>query len=217
MSVERLTFKNRTEWLAAREGHIGGSDASCCLGMNPYKSNVELWEEKTGRRPPEDISEKPYVKYGIYAEPLLRELFAMDYPQYQVYYEEHNMFLNSDYPWMHASLDGELLDQEFRHGVLEIKTAQIMQSGQWIQWKDQIPENYYIQILHCMAVTGYDFAVLKAQLKYEREGQVELIAKHYEIERKDVEADIQMVIEAERKFWDAVVSGKKPDLILPAI
>jgi len=92
-----------------------------------------------------------------------------------------------------------------------------MQSGQWIQWKDQIPENYYIQILHCMAVTGYDFAVLKAQLKYEREGQVELIAKHYEIERKDVEADIQMVIEAERKFWDAVVSGKKPDLILPAI
>ena len=31
---------------------------------NPYKSNVELWEEKTGRRVAEDISAKECVEYG---------------------------------------------------------------------------------------------------------------------------------------------------------
>lgn len=40
-----------------------GSDAATILGKNPYKSNVDLWEEKTRRKEAPDISDKPYVKY----------------------------------------------------------------------------------------------------------------------------------------------------------
>ena len=90
--VEMLTFPNREEWLKARGHTIGGSDASAIVGMNPYKTNEQLWLEKTGQIIPEDISEKPYVKYGTNAEPLLRELFKLDFPQYQVFYEENNLF-----------------------------------------------------------------------------------------------------------------------------
>ncbi|MEG1781609.1 MAG: YqaJ viral recombinase family protein [Clostridium sp.] len=68
MPVEKRIFSGREEWLAARKNHIGGSDASACVGMNPYKSNVELWKEKMGIRIPEDISDKPYVQYGTKAE-----------------------------------------------------------------------------------------------------------------------------------------------------
>ena len=42
MSVEMKTFETREEWLKART-LIGGSDAACILGKNPWKSNVELW------------------------------------------------------------------------------------------------------------------------------------------------------------------------------
>ena len=62
--ISMQSFKTRQDWLKARQGRIGGSDAAAILGMNPYKTNVQLWEEKTGRRQHEDISEKPYVKYG---------------------------------------------------------------------------------------------------------------------------------------------------------
>ncbi len=79
-------LKDRNEWLANRS-RIGGSDASCIVGMNPYRSNVELWQIKTGQMIPEDISEKPYVKYGTEAEQHLRELFKLDFPEYQVFYE----------------------------------------------------------------------------------------------------------------------------------
>ena len=48
MSVSKRIFKSREEWLEGRKGHIGGSDASACVGMNPYKDNVQLWEEKRG-------------------------------------------------------------------------------------------------------------------------------------------------------------------------
>ena len=49
---------------------------------------------------------------------------------------------------MQASLDGELVDQDGRKGILEIKTTNILQSMQYEKWKDRIPDNYYIQVLH---------------------------------------------------------------------
>ena len=62
--VNMITLNSREEWLEKRKSYIGGSEASCIVGMNPYATNVELWEMKTGRRKAEDISEKSYVKYG---------------------------------------------------------------------------------------------------------------------------------------------------------
>ena len=81
-------FPDEAAWLSGRMNGIGGSDASAVVGMNPYKSNIALFEEKTGRRIPEDISEKPYVIYGKKAEEHIRELFRLDYPEYQVDHHE---------------------------------------------------------------------------------------------------------------------------------
>lgn len=217
MPVKKTVYDSREAWLAARKNRIGGSDASACVGMNPYKDNVQLWEEKMGLVIPKDISDKPYVQYGIHGEEHLRALFALDFPEYQVSYSENNMFTNTDYPWMHASLDGELVDPEGRRGILEIKTTNILQSMQRERWNDRIPDNYFCQILHYLAVTGWDFAILKAQLKSEWDGDLRITVRHYRIERKDVEEDIRYLIDAERRFWDCVVSGRRPDLVLPAI
>ena len=91
---------------------------------------------------------------------------------------------------MHASLDGELVDNDGRLGILEIKTTNILQSMQREKWRDRIPDNYFCQVLHYLAVTEYDFAVLKAQLKSDWGGELRITIKHYLIERKDVEEDI---------------------------
>jgi predicted phage-related endonuclease len=66
-------------WLSERRTGIGGSDAATILGVSPYMTNVELWRIKTGRKIPEDISGKPYVKYGIEAERHLRGLFELNH------------------------------------------------------------------------------------------------------------------------------------------
>jgi putative phage-type endonuclease len=186
--------------------------------MNPYKTNIELWEEKTGRRVAPDISNESYVKYGHDAEEYLRELFAIDYPQYQVLYENNNMWLNEKYPFAHASLDGWLVDEDGRKGVLEIKTTNILQSMQKEKWKDRIPDNYYIQVLHYLMVTEFEFALLKAQLKYEHNnGDVFLTTKHYKIERAEVEEDIKYLEDAEHRFYECIINDRQPNLVLPAI
>lgn len=216
MAVEMITLDSWEDWLNHRE-RIGGSDASAILGMNPYRTNIELWQIKTGQLIPEDISEKPYVKYGTEAEKYLRELFKLDFPEYQVMYVENNMFLNDKYNFGHASLDGWLIDQNGRRGVWECKTTNILQSMQKEKWNHRIPDNYYVQLLHYLLITEFDFAVLKAQLKYEFNGEIYLQTKHYKIERAEVQEDIEFLESAERKFWKQVQKRKRPDLILPEI
>lgn len=40
---------DRSQWLEVRQGGIGSSDAATAVGLNPYKSPLELWAEKTRR------------------------------------------------------------------------------------------------------------------------------------------------------------------------
>lgn len=119
--IEKTILSSREEWLKHRMQGIGGSEISAVVGLNPYMSNVDLWELKTGAVEPEDISDKPYIKYGTQAEPLLRDLFKLDFPQYEVFYEENNSFRNSKFPWALASLDGWIRDENGRVGVWECK------------------------------------------------------------------------------------------------
>ena len=217
MAVYEYTYPSREEWLEARRNRIGGSDAAACMGLNPYKDNVALWEEKMGLAVLDDISDRPYVRYGAEAEAYLRGMFALDFPEYRVEYSENNMYLNTRYPWMHASLDGVLVDPAGRHGVLEIKTTEILQGSQRVKWEDRIPDNYYCQVLHYLAVTEYEFAVLKAQLKRGTGMDTRIEIRHYLIERSEVGEDIQALVEAEKRMYDCIRSGRRPDLILPAI
>lgn len=215
--VEKKVFASREEWLQARNNRIGGSDAAAIIGLNPYMSNVDLWEIKTGRKQQEDISEKSYVKYGTEAEKHLRELFKLDYPEYTVFYKENNMFLNDAYPWAHASLDGWLKDRDGHTGIWECKTTNILNSHQKEKWDNRIPDNYYCQILHYLMVTEFQFAVLKAQLKYDYGDDVMCVTKHYRIDRVEAEQDIRYLAEKEQEFWKYVKEDRKPTLLLPRI
>ena len=216
--VKMLKLKSRGEWLETRKSYIGGSDAACIVGMNPYSTNIDLWERKTGRTVAADISDNPYVKYGTEAERYLRELFALDFPRFKVEYTENNIWLNSDFPFAHASLDGWLTDQHGRKGILEIKTTNIQNAAMLQKWKDRRPDNYFCQVLHYLFVTGFDFAVLKAQLKWDfGEDDVYCQVRHYFIERAEVEDDIGMLIEAEKTFCEYLVRDECPPLVLPNI
>jgi len=217
MAVTMKVLKDHADWLENRKGGIGGSEISAVIGCNPYMTNLKLWQIKTGQIVPEDISDKPYVLYGNQAENHLRRLFQLDFPQYKVEYIENNSFTNSKYPWAKASLDGWLTDADGRKGILEIKTTEILNSMHKEKWNNAIPQNYYCQVLFYMAVLEADFAVLKAQLKSEFDGNIYLQTKHYHIERADVQEDIDFLMEQGAEFWQYVQSGKQPPLQLPEI
>lgn len=206
------------KWLIARKKGIGGSDAAAVLGLNPYKTNVALWEEKTGKKEAPDISDKKYVQYGKQAERYLRGLFSLDFTQYTIEYDEYKMHSNPEYTWMFATLDGALLDKDTgSKGVLEIKTTEILRPGQYQHWQGGIPQHYYIQVLHQLLATGFSFAIVYALIKLPFGENARGEIRHYIINRNEVKEDLEYLLQAEIAFWACVEQDKRPNLILPEV
>lgn len=204
-------------WKEARRNGIGGSDAACILGKNPWKSNLDLWREKVGLVIPEDISDKPAVRYGKEAEAPLRRLFELDHPEIIVSYDQYGMIANDpERPWLFATLDGDLTMGD-RRGVLEVKTTEIRRPSDWSKWDNRVPDNYYVQLLHQLLATGYDFSVLLAQIKWEKNGKPQKTIREYVYFRSEVQADLDYLLPAEDAFWRSVQEKKQPALILPSI
>jgi putative phage-type endonuclease len=220
--------QNHDEWLALRLKGIGGSEAAAVIGQSLWCSNVELWKRKTGRSTAPDISNNGAVQYGHDAEPLIRGLFALDYAgKYRTeYINEFDMVHNPEHPYIFATLDGRLTELATgRKGILEIKTTSILRSMQkelwWKDGKPCIPMQYYCQILHQLLATGWDFAILHAQLRYEYGDNPEDIRSErrtYTIERADHQASIDYLKEKEVEFWERyVMQDICPPQILPDI
>lgn len=213
-----ITITNDKQWHQERAKGIGASEASAIIGMNPYTSNVDLWRIKTGRKKAADISNDTHVTYGHAAEGPLRELFALDYPQYEVEYRgAYDLVRNKDYPFILATLDGRLIEKDTgRLGVYEGKTTEILKSMQKEKWYNGIPNNYYVQVIHQLISTEFDFAVLNAQLKRVYGWEVKTETRRYIIERSEVKDDIEYLLEQEINFWDNYVKKDiEPPLILP--
>ena len=208
----------RTEWLQCRTQGIGGSDAGCIVGANPWKSARQLWKEKTGADKPDDISDKPAVKFGKEAEQHLRALFLLTYPQYTCEYHEFRMYANDRLPFIFATLDGELTDADGRRGILEIKTTTIQQAKQWFEWDDCIPQHYYIQILHqLLACDWAEYVELFAHIRYQKGEEIRAALRKFRIERRDVEQDLQILEEREIQFYKQWQDGTEPPYTLPEI
>lgn len=217
-----VTYNSQEKWLVGRKKGIGGSDCSAVVGLNPYKSNIDLFNEKTGKIIPTDISDKPYVKYGHSAEPLLVSLFALDYPQYEVNYNDKFRVNYSDkYSFLYCTRDCDLIDKETgKKGALEIKTTEILSSMHKEKWKDQVPENYYCQVLqYFITDSELEFVWLKAQIKGDYgSGDIRLTTKHYYFTREQCQEDIDWLEEKEVKFWkENIQTGKVPARQLPQI
>lgn len=215
--LEKLKIKHGTEeWLNFRKTGIGGSDAGSVIGVSPWRTNVEVWEEKTGRKTPTDISKNPQVEFGKNAEDLLVKMFALDYPEYKVKIDKQTVYKRD---FMFASLDGILTDANGDKGVLEIKTTELRSTRDLEKWNKQIPQYYYAQLLHYLIVTGFKFAVLKVRIKLTGEnGETESRIRHYKFFREEMATDMKYLYLAEKEFWTKYVSlDKRPPLILPNI
>lgn len=68
-----------------------------------------------------------------------------------------------------------------------------------------------------MAVMEADFAVLKAQLKRDFDGDVRLETRHYHIERSEAQEDIDYLMQKGAEFWEYVKKDKRPPLMLPEV
>ena len=218
MSHKIKRFKTRLEWLNNRV--IGGSSASAILGKNPYKTNVELWESLVSDEEITDEETNEIQDYGTKAEKSIRDLFALEHPQYEVIPPKENdihLLVHNKYDFITGTLDGELIEKETgRKGILEIKTQLANGSNKQKWYNGNIPDNYYIQLLHYYLLDDeYQFAIIKCRQRNTLpNGDVSITEIEYKIERKDIEADIEYLLQKEIEFWGYVERKQKPPLLI---
>ena len=140
---------SREDWLAARGQGIGSSDAAAAVGLCPYKAPLQLWLEKTGKKLPEDLSEKEGVFWGQALEPIIATVYG-DKTGNKV--RRMNAILqHPKHDFMLANLDRVVRHPTEGSGVLEIKAVGLRSAP---FWEEGVPENYQCQVLHQLAVTG---------------------------------------------------------------
>lgn len=211
----RQHYNSREEWLAHRTA-IGGSEAAAVIGRSPFMTNVELWEYKTGRKTPPDLSDNDAVEYGVRMESALRTMYAAEHPELAVSHFPYDILHQDDFPCLACTLDGELMERSTgRLGILEIKTVQATSSVIWQKWEDRVPDNYFVQCLSQLIATGWDFVDLYAQLKRMNGDSV---LRHYHFERADHLDDIEWLRPKLKRYWEENILGDvRPARILPVL
>lgn len=198
--TDYIEYPNREKWLEARQNSIGASEVGILLGYSHYKDEIDLWQEKTSRAKPTDISSNPQVAYGTEAEQHLRALFALKHKEYRVEYHPYRVYHRSEHPYITATLDGEIFTADGKRGIWECKTALIQTKEAYACWKDNhIPDMYYAQLCQQMYVTSADFAVLNAELRFP-DNTAEIVERT--VTYKECESDILCVAREAINFWD---------------
>ena len=173
----------KEEWLKHRQAGIGGSDASCIAGLNPWKSAIQLYMDKKEENPQEQKSLR--MELGNRLEGLVAELFteATGLKVRNV----NGILKNDKYPFALANIDRAIVGEK---AFLECKTTN---SYALKEWEEGVPAHYEIQCLHYMAITGATHCYIAALI-----GNSDFI--WHKIERDQETIDYLMQIE--KDFWE---------------
>ena len=189
--IRRIKTESREEWRALRKKYIGGSDAAAIVGMNAFSSPFSVWAEKTGQVP--EFEGNLRTEVGSYLEEFVAKKFE---EQTGKAVRRCNLSLVNDaYPFAIANVDRLIVGED---AGLEIKTTSALNMKAFKG--GEYPDNYYVQCVHYLAVTGkakWYLAVLIGNAEF----------RIFEIERD--EAEIAALMEAEKEFWNSYVIPRR--------
>lgn len=185
-----------------RQTYIGGSDASAVLGMNRWTSPLMLWRSKTS----DDVQETEKniaMEVGIELEDLVAKMFSKRTDKKVV--RKNATIRHSEYPFLAANIDRRIVGE---NALLECKTASPFKEKEWVG--EEIPQEYIIQCLHYLHVTGYEKAYLAVLIgNHKFEMREILFSEHEDF--------IKSMVEKEIAFWENHVVPKVMPILFTAL
>jgi len=183
---------DRQDWLTRRRHSIGGSDAAGVLGLSKWSSPMSVWADKLGRVSDKEDTEAMRLGRDLEDYVAHRWTEATGKRVKRV----NAILYNEQHPYAHADLDRMVIGES---SGLECKTTSALDLR---KFKDvEFPEQYYVQCVHYMAVTGAERWYL-AVLVFGRG------LFSYELQRD--QAEIDALMDAENKFWGYVQTRTPP-------
>ena len=189
MTKPKRTTSLSPEQHALRSQGLGASEVAAVLGLDPYRTALDVYLEKTGQTPP--FEGNRFTKWGVRLEDDIVDEYQERHPD--IVFADGTTQIGPE-PWMLATPDrivnlyhaGAALTPE-RWG-LECKCRGQYDGGSWGEdGTDEVPHAVAVQCHWGMIVTGlrrWDVAVLlggndyrEYTLKYDGELAAELVAR----------------------------------------
>lgn len=189
--------------LADRTKRLGASDVPAVLGLDPYRSPLDVYLQKRGLVATFEGNE--FTEWGLRIEPVIRKKFA---ELRSVDVTQPGVVIHRSEPWASCTPDGLCAPTESPYSPcppqygLEIKNKSARQSHKWgPSGTDQVPHEVAAQVHFSMLVTGiprWAVAALFGGNEY----------REYDL---TYDADIAATImERCRAFWMNVEKGIEP-------
>ena len=196
---ETIRKGTREEWLALRRTGLGGSDAGAIIGVNPWRTAVDVWLDKTGMAQPFEGNDATY--WGNQLEDLVAREYAkrtgMPVGNYGYTVRDGCLLANIDRLVQTGDKAPAHHDEVRTNLLLECKTASDV-------WPDGLPASYEAQVQHYMGLIP----------QFERADVAVLFLKSRKFEVFAVARDAEVIAElqrVERDFWERyVVGGEMP-------
>lgn len=150
-------MQGKQEWLRERKNYLGGTDLAAIAGLNPYRTALDVYLDKTSGDIREETNDA--MRWGN----LLEEAVAKEYAEVtgQKIEIEPNTIYHPSMKFLGANIDRWVGDKEY---VLECKTAGFNKGKEWGEvGTDEIPECYLIQVAYYASICDVpkvDIAVL---------------------------------------------------------
>ena len=180
------------KWLEYRKNSIGGSDSATIIGLNKYKSSYSLWAEKKGYFDPTQ-KDTEAMRQGRDLEEYVAQRFCE--ATGKKVRKRNYMFLHNNYDFISANVDREIVGE---NAGLECKTTSVYNKTDFEN--GEIPEYYYCQCMHYMAVMGYEKMYLAVLI---------LSKGFYYFEIKRDEAEIKALVDTEIDWWNKYILGNE--------
>ncbi|SCY81124.1 putative phage-type endonuclease [Lachnospiraceae bacterium XBB2008] len=134
-----------SEWQALRKTGIGGSDAGAIVGVNPYRSPMSVYYDKTTDTV--EMIDNESVRVGKDLEQYVAiRFFEATGKKVR---KSNYMYRSKAHPFMIADVDRLVVGEE---AGLECKTCNAYKASEWAN--GAVPPSYLLQSFHYMAVTG---------------------------------------------------------------
>lgn len=196
-SLNQIIELKTKEFHKDRTQGIGGSEVAAIAGLSKWTSPMEIYLEKIGAFKPEDPGEAAY--WGVVLEDIVAQEFARQ-TGLEIIKQEKTL-QHPDYPFMLANIDRMIVDKKAGNGVLECKTVSEYLKTEWEE--DKVPDYYFVQVQHYLAVTGLSYAYIAALIGGNK-FKYKYIPRDNEI--------IKYLIKIEQDFWSLVETRTPPEL-----
>ena len=184
--------QNSQEWLDMRKAHIGASEISVIMGINPWKSAYELFLEKTGKK------EAPEPNYFMLMGKAKESEARAAYISKTGNIVMPSVTFYKEWPIALASLDGITEDEEL---IVEIKcpTEKTYEAAKSLE----VPKHYMAQIQWQMMCSGAKKCDYFVYLSEGKNVQVTVL--------EDKPYQQEMLLKA-KGFWECVETDVTPEI-----